>query len=285
VELTLAAVSVLRRDIYIGEAQAEVVTGDSVRRAGAVQEGDRVVARGRGQVRGQVRGTNGRPLAGARVAILSGASEARTDEHGVFVLPSLPHGTHTIEARALGYLPAQEIIDIVSFRESSAEFNLIDLQAVFLDTVRVAAARQLEAAARASFERRKRGGVGYFLEESQIDTMRAFSFKDLVRSIPGVRFVRGNSIEDSWREHVEFTFGGRSEPCLPAIYLDGTLLLSGKTDLDVIINPDVVRRVEVYHRGANIPAEFASAVHCGVLAVWTGIRPPKPRGSDARPTL
>lgn len=284
VELSVVAHTVLRRDLYVGQADAAVVSvagEDSTRRAGTPGEGERIVARGTGAVRGLVRGTNGRPIADVRVALLSGATEARSNEQGEFALPALPHGTHTLEARAIGYLPAQAIVDIVAFRESTAEFQLLDLNAFLLDTVRVAAARKLDAAARAGFERRRRSGAGYFLDEDQIDTIRAFSFKDLVRTIPGIRFVRGNRIDDSWREHIEFTFGGRSEPCLPAIYLDGNLLLDGRTDLDVIIAYGTVRRIEVYHRGVAMPAEFASATRCGVLAIWTGARRDPPRPPDA----
>ena len=114
-------------------------------------------------------------------------------------------------------------------------------------------------------------GSGYFIDESVTDTLKAFSFKDLVRRIPGVRFTRGNRLDDIWREHVEFTSGANG-PCIPTIYLDGAQLISEKVDLDVIIHPALVRRIEVYMRGIAIPAEFASNHTCGVLAVWTGVR-------------
>ncbi|HSA56092.1 MAG TPA: carboxypeptidase-like regulatory domain-containing protein [Gemmatimonadaceae bacterium] len=272
VELSVVAHTVLRRDLYIGHADASVVGPDSTRRGGAPSEGERIITRGTGAVSGIVRGTDGRPITGVRIALLSGANEARSDDRGRFQLPALPHGTHTLEARAIGYLPAQTIVDIVTFRESTAEFQLLDVNAFLLDTVRVAAVRKLEAAAREGFERRRRGGAGYFLDEQQIDTIRAFSFKDLVRAIPGVRFTRGQRLDDSWQEYIEFTFGGRSAPCLPAIYLDGNLLLGGRTDLDMIVSHLTVRRIEVYHRGVAMPAEFASATQCGVLAIWTGTR-------------
>ena len=217
------------------------------------------------------------------MALLSGAGEARTNERGEFVLPELPHGTHMLEARAIGYVPAQEIVDIVAFRREQAEFFLLDVRGFLLDTVRVNAVRRLDAAARRGFEQRRRMGSGYFVDESELDTLRAISFRDLVRRIPGIRFVRGNTLEDSWREHVEFTFGGRSQPCLPVIYLDGAQLIHEQTDLDVIINPASVRRVEVYHRGIAIPAVFASSDRCGVLAIWTGPRREAPRPPDGAP--
>lgn len=283
VELIVPSHSVFRRDLYVGYAEMQVVGLDSVRQSGAVGEGERIVARGRAEARGLVRGTDGRPIPGVRVALLSGASETRTDERGTFRLPALPNGTHTLEARAIGFMPGQEIIDIVAFREARAEFTLIDLRAVMLDTVRVKAARQLEAAARAGFERRRRGGSGFFLDETQIDTMRPFAFRDLLRGVPGVRFVRGSQFDDIGREHIEFTFGVRSSPCTPQIYLDGNLLLDGRNDLDVIVNPITIRRLEVYHRGIALPAEFASSSQCGVLAIWTGPPAIRPAGSPPPP--
>jgi hypothetical protein len=278
IELSVPTNTFIRRDVYVGHADAAVLTSDSIRRAGAPDAGEKIVTSGTGAVRGLVRGPDGQPLPGARVALLSGATETRSDERGRFALPALPHGTHTLEARAIGFLPAQEIVDIVAFREATAEFQLIDLRAYLLDTVNVRAVRRLEAAAREGFERRRKSSGGYFLDEGQIDTIRAFSFKDLLRSIPGIRFVRGNRADDSWREHIEFMGGGRSQPCLPSIYLDGTLLLEGRTDLDIIIGPHTVRRIEVYHRGVALPAEFASNSRCGVLAIWTS-----PRRNSARP--
>lgn len=272
VELEVPAHAVWRRDLYVGHADALVTGNDSARRTGAPGEGERVVTRGTGTVRGVVRALDGRPIGGVRVAVLSGATEARSDSGGQFTLRGVPQGTHTLEARSLGYLPSQAVVDIVQFRESAAEIVLVSLESFLLDTVRVAAARQLDAAARAGFERRRRGGVGYFLDEAKIDSMRAFSFKDILRAVPGVRFVRGTRIDEQFEEYVELTFG-RSTPCLPAIYLDGMLLVSGKTDLDVILTPAVVRRVEVYHRGTALPAEFASSQHCGVIAVWTAAPP------------
>lgn len=269
IELGVPAHAILRRDIYVGAAEAEVRPADTAA-AGQPRE-ERVIERGRGALRGVVRALDGGPIEGARVSLLSGAGEARTNGRGEFVLQGLPYGTHTIEARAIGYVPGQEIADIVEFRPGLAEIVLLDVSAYLLDTVRVAAARRLDAVARDGFERRRRSGSGYFLDESVLDTIRAISFRDLVRRVPGIRFTRGNRLDDIWREHIEFS-SGQSEPCLPTIYLDGARLINDKTDLDVIIHPASVRRIEAYFRGVAIPAEFASSQTCGVLAVWTGPR-------------
>lgn len=268
VEVGVPVHAVFRRDIYVGASDAEVRAADTTSTGPRTE---RIVERGRGELRGVVRALNGEPIDGARVALLSGQGETRTNARGEFVLQGLPYGTHTIEARAIGYVPGQEIADIVEFRQGATEFVLLDVSAFLLDTVRVAAARRLDATARAGFERRRKMGSGYFVDESVLDTLKAFSFRDLVRRVPGVRFTRGNRLDDSWREHVEFT-SGQSEACIPTIYLDGAQLINDKVDLDVIIHPASVRRIEVYMRGVAIPAEFASNQSCGVLAVWTGAR-------------
>lgn len=269
VELGVPAHAVLRRDIYVGESDAETRAADTT--AAGVPREERIIERGRGELRGVVRALDGGPIEGARVALLSGASEARTNARGEFVLQGLPFGSHTIEARAIGYVPGQVIADIVEFRRERTELVLLDVSAYLLETVRVAAVRRLDATVRAGFERRRRMGSGHFIDESILDTMRAVTFRDLVRRIPAIRFVRGNRLDDSWREHVEFS-SGQGEPCVPVIYLDGARLIHEKTDLDVIIHPASVRRIEAYFRGVAIPAEFASSQTCGVLAIWTGPR-------------
>jgi carboxypeptidase family protein len=269
VELGVPAQAVLRRDIYVGPALAEVRAPDST--ATGRQREERIVERGSGELRGVVRALDGGPIDGARVALLSGEGETRTNAQGEFVLSGLPFGSHTIEARAIGYVPGQSIADIVEFRSAVAEFVLVDVSGYLLDTVRVAAVRRLDAAARGGFERRRKSGSGMFLDETVLDTIKAMTFRDLVRRLPFIRFVRGNTLKDSWREHVEF-MGGMGDPCIPHIYLDGTRLIDEKTDLDVIIHPASVRRIEAYQRGVAIPAEFASNMDCGVLAIWTGAR-------------
>jgi hypothetical protein len=269
VEVGVSAHAVLRRDIFVGAADAMMVAGDTSA-SGRARE-DRIVERGGGELRGIVRSLDGEPITGARVALLSGRDETVTDARGEFVLRALPYGSHTIEARAIGFVPSQVIADIVGFEQKRAELVLLDVSAYLLDTVRVAAIRRLDAAAREGFERRRRGGSGYFIDESILDTARAMSVKDLVRRVPGIRFTRGNRVDDTWREHVEF-MSGQGRPCLPAIYLDGAQLISEKTDLDLLVHPASVRRIEAYARGVAIPAEFASNRECGVLAIWTGPR-------------
>ena len=167
-------------------------------------------------------------------------------------------------------MPGQEIADIVEFRPEVTRFTLLEIDAYMMDTVRIAAVRRMEAAEKAAFERRRRGGSGFFLDETVLDTAKANSFRDLMRRVPSLRFTRGNTIGDTYREYMEFT-SGQAGSCEPAVYLNGIRLVAG-ADLDEMIHPSSVRRVEAYYRGVAIPAEFASNQNCGVLVIWTAPR-------------
>jgi hypothetical protein len=175
VELGVPARAVLRRDLYVGPAEAEARPADTTESGRPVDE--RIIERGRGALRGVVRALDGGVIEGARVALLNGATEARTNAEGEFVLRGVPYGSHTIEARAIGFVPGQVIADIVEFRDDTTEFTLLDVSAYLLDTVRVAAVRRLDAVVRDGIERRRRTGSGYFIDESVLDTMKAFSFQ------------------------------------------------------------------------------------------------------------
>jgi len=269
VELMVAANWIRRRDLYVGAADAARLPDDSTRRGLGP---DRIISAGSGRASGVVRTVSGQPIAGARVALLNGPSETRTNERGEFVLPNLPHGTHTLEARALGYIPNQMVIDVVEFRPEVTELVLEDVSAYLLDTVRVAAVRRLEAATRSGFDHRRRTSAGYFLDEAALDSMHAGTFKDLVRRVPGLVFTRGRTAGDSFREHIEFVGGSRSGPCLPVVYLNGAQLLPGEVDLDMLVPPSSVRRMEVYHRPESVPSEFRGINTCGALVIWTAAR-------------
>ena len=70
--------------------------------------------RGSGRVRGHVTGATGRPISGAHVTVWGTGIEMVTHEDGAFTLGNLPGGTHTLEARAVGFAPARQPMDIVA---------------------------------------------------------------------------------------------------------------------------------------------------------------------------
>ncbi|MCC6316453.1 MAG: carboxypeptidase regulatory-like domain-containing protein [Gemmatimonadaceae bacterium] len=273
VELRVSLHTVQRRDLYIGRATVAIVTADdSVRTSGAVNAGDRIVASGKGVIRGLVRRLDGRPLPDARVGLAGTRAEARTDSGGRFVLRALPEGSRMVEVRALGFMPSETLVDVVGFEDTPVSITMLDVESVLLDTVRVRAARRMTEVMRAGFERRRKSGTGTFLDERLLDTLRANTFSDIARHVTGIIFREGRGMNDAFERQMFFSGGGRSEPCQPMIYVDGIRLVQGITDVDQLVDPTTIRRVEVYLRGTTPPAEFASFAECGILALWTGPR-------------
>jgi hypothetical protein len=210
VELGVPAHAVLRRDIYVGASEAEMRAPDSTL-TGPDREA-RIVERGRGELRGIVRSLDGSPIEGARVALLAGAGETRTNAVGQFVLRELPLGTHTIEARAIGFVPGQVIADIVDFRRELTEFVLLDVSAYLLDTVRVAAARRLTRSPGMDSERRRRGDPVISRRSRARHHARDFSMTSCGGA--GIRFMRGTD-RRTWKEQSssQRPDGGASRTC------------------------------------------------------------------------
>ena len=153
-------------------------------------------------------------------------------------------------------MPGEIATDLVAFRDNELSLTLEDVNAVLLDTVQVRAMRKMEEAARAGFERRRKSGVGFILDEAQLDTLRPVRLSDVLRGVPGVRFMGGRTEGDMFQLQIELGFS-RGSPCAPSIYLDGQLLLPGLTDLDELVPANSVRRLEVYHRGATPPGRVS----------------------------
>jgi len=181
IEITLPSTRVYHRDIFVAAlTRTSVSTSDS---APTVP-----LLRGIGRVRGHVNGVTGRPVPGARVTVWGTGLETVTSADGEFTLGNLPQGTHTLEARAVGFAPARQPVDIVRGAPGAAEIELTNL-AVTLDTIKVFAQRVYPAPFFGDFERRRRRGGGRFIDEKEIAERKPTLVSDLLRTVPGVQVV------------------------------------------------------------------------------------------------
>lgn len=253
VELQLPYSGYLSRDILVSRAQL-VTPNDSFPMLR--------VSRGNATLRGTVRNMRGQPVVGARVAVWSTGVEVATNANGQFSMESLPGGTYTLEARALGFQVQRIPVDIGG-ATSAAEVTLEPMPV--LDTVRVRAARATPSAGLAEFEtRRKAGNGGYFLDESAIENRRAVAISDLFRMAPGVSVSAGQAFGD------KVLMRGTGSYCVPALFLNGNRIFNEDGNLDAIADPREVRGIEVYARGVSIPTQFQSQSGCGVIVLWVG---------------
>jgi hypothetical protein len=249
---------VLKRDVFVGRALTiDYTPADSSSIAGGR------VSRGDGRVDGMVRSDNGRPIGGARVFVWETGIQVTTSSEGRFRLDSLPTGSWMLEARAIGYVPRRQIIDISSPGPAPIELALTSRRK-YLDTVRVLAQRAFTGGRLVDFERRRQRGFGHFLDEAAIERENAFFFTDLLRKIPGVTLRPGNGASTYYIFVRSF---GRL--CMPDIYVDGLRHIAG-SDPNSVIWPDDVIAVEVYTRSP--PVEFYNRGGCGAVVVWTGQR-------------
>lgn len=262
---TLPPSRLFRRDVYVAPANLarRLVAGDSMGADTATLD----VRVGEGRVRGQVRRRNGAPIGGARVTFLENGAQAASNANGFFSLDSLPLGTHTLDVRAIGFLPVAHTIDVVASGIAATEVTL-ESRAAYLDTVRVRAERLYDP----SYDRflqNKRRGFGYFYDEEAIERRNPLFVADLLRMTPGVMVLPGG-----FGGQVRMRGSSFSSPyCSPTVFLDGTRL-SPMDDLglDALVSAQDIRAMEVYTRQGSMPMEYQTMTGCGSIVIWTGTR-------------
>ena len=111
-------------------------------------------------------------------------------------------------------------------------------------------------------------GLGYFLNQDEIEARQAVQLSDLLKTLPGVRLVQSSSYAVRYAYDVII---GRMPGCEQAkIYLDGMWMNRGGDDLDTIAIPSMLAGVEVYRGLAQLPPEFAGFdSSCGVIVLWS----------------
>jgi Ca-activated chloride channel family protein len=82
-------------------------------------------ARVTGRVEGQVKDSEGRPLANAQVTAVGTAFNALTDSHGEYAFPALPAGRITLRATLIGYQQDQQTVSVLAGRTITQGFTLV----------------------------------------------------------------------------------------------------------------------------------------------------------------
>ncbi|WP_373067832.1 carboxypeptidase regulatory-like domain-containing protein [Gemmatimonas sp.] len=254
VELPVPRNGLLVRDLLLG-------TGT---RMEAVSARTTSVLRGAATLRGVARTAAGAFITGARLTVWGTGMEVATNAAGQYTFPALPEGTYTLEARAIGSQPVRVAVDLAARRDVMVDVQLSPLVAT-VDTMRVRANRAVPIE---EFERRRRLGFGYFLDEEQIKAKRPTYMADIFRGTPGVVTLPGQF----GRDQVRLRGTGMTGDCAPAIFLNGLYVPIEDGDLDGIFNPLDVRAIEIYARTSSIPLQFQTRNGCGSAVIWTGAR-------------
>ena len=242
--------------------------GGAVRGTAAGEDaGPPVVWRGEAQLSGMVRDDRGQPLANAQLSVWGTTAETATDSRGRFRLGGLPGGTQTVEVRAIGFQPVEQVVTL-SGQPVAVEIALRD-RATELAGVNVTATAHRARLGR-FYERMRdseRGiNHGYFITEEDIERRKPAYVTQLFYNFPTVR-VRaiGSPMEDD-------VLGTRE--CKMTVFVDNVRVvgtLSGKDEkINKLLPPSHVAAIEIYPRSVTAPPAYQSLNGtCGVILIWT----------------
>jgi len=208
-------------------------------------------------LRGKLIDNVGNPVAHGEVRVASAPAVGRSDASGLFAIHLVPLGSTNLHARSIGYLPVSMVVDVLPSDSMVVQVRM-GKPTSMLAAVRVRSSRTF-----AGFEqRRATTSRGVFLDESQIEAIRAFHVADLFDRLPGVEVDRTSMV----RATIRTRFGRGT--CEPSVYVDGRPLLAKTKDLDAFMDPRRLRGIEVYSFPAEVPSEFLGNPFCGAILFW-----------------
>ena len=112
---------------------------------------------------------------------------------------------------------------------------------------------------------RQARGIGTFVTKDQIRARNVSALSDMLRSTPGVRFVRAGG-----GKGIRFISTSNRRECVPMIWLDGQRAVGLELD-DVSAND--VEGMELYQSLASTPPQFSrgGGTPCGTIVVWSRV--------------
>jgi hypothetical protein len=222
--------------------------------------------RGMGRLRGAIRTEDGTPIANAQLQVRESVADARSSADGSFELRELPTGTHTLEARAIGYAPLRQAVDISDGDTARVVFIMTSVSRI-LDSVRVLGERMTPAWKR-DFESRRQQGLGRFVDEAAIAQRNPMMVSDLLAGLPGLTIRAGRFVSQSQL----LMRGSGGAWCTPDVMVDGVLVDITSIGVDAFVPASRLVGVELYRSRVLRPTEFPRQRSCGLIVLWTGDR-------------
>jgi hypothetical protein len=211
---------------------------------------------GTASVAGVIRGVGGLPLGEAQVRVLGTRGTSVSDARGRFSLGDLPSGTQVLEVRRIGYLLAQQPVELRGGRTVTQDVQLRRI--VTLDSMRVLAQRSRYT----EFEfNRKANRFGKFFTADSIEKRHPLYTSDLFRVTPGFS-VSGfglDAVVGSSRGRTSILGGN----CAANVVIDG--MPNQEINL---ISPFDIGAMEIYRAGEPAPVQYNRG-SCGVIVIWS----------------
>jgi hypothetical protein len=209
-----------------------------------------------GSLTGVVRDSAGAPVAHAQLSMRG--TRATSDSLGRYRLAAVPAGFDTLSVRRVGFAPFASGLDVAGGAERVFDVYLRAVPGVLPQVTTLA-----DSADRiylADFYRHRDGGTGVFLNRREIEAKKALRTSDILRRLPGMRFVTDR--------------GGRTQlrmsrsNCAPDYWIDGQRAPLLNVD-DVPLQD--IEALEVYRGESGMPPELNNRGNreCGAVVIWT----------------
>jgi len=235
-----------------------------------------------------VSATDGTPISGADVWVISSQQRVETDSAGAFRLVGLIPGPQLLQIRHVGFQLRRDTVTIRPGVDSAYSFALTPGVAQ-LDTMRTIAGEQkyLSPMLRGFEERRLSGAGGHFISDSVLRRNENSQLTNVITSrIPGLMLGESRMIVSSRKQckgpvllhsaNDKCSHGGAPD-CFVSVFIDGVLRYSarmaeqGARPID--LNHESVSNfagVEYYADNGTAPAGMHSDDEgCGSVWLWT----------------
>ncbi|HKV51894.1 MAG TPA: TonB family protein [Gemmatimonadaceae bacterium] len=228
-----------------------------------------------------VRDTSGAGISGAEVGIAGTRVHGYTDSDGRLRLGPVAPGSVRLTVRRLGFR-ATTVDVAVAANGLTPDTVLLAEVAHRLDPILVRGSIHSYSGTMSGFYQRRGEGFGHFFTRAEIEKSNVTRVSDLFRTVPGMRMVSTNTIQNAVRMRGATT-------CPPLVWLDGTPAASSEYDLDTM-DPLSIDGIEIYSGPAEVPVQFKppmDVVACGAIVIWSrrGERHGTPRFASNPDTL
>lgn len=211
---------------------------------------------------GKVYSVAGAPVSGARVQLEGTVHTTTSKSDGSFALDSLPSGSQVVIARRIGYDPVEQPVELSTATPATVVLRF-DQAVAMLPTV-TSVAKVVSGLDAVGFSTRKKMGMGFFMDETQVERRQAPKFTDILRGVPGLR------VETSGYDTQVYDARTQGSGCVNYV-VDGSPWVSmSPGDIDSYLIPTNVGAIEVYH-GIETPPQFVTGGQggCATIVIWT----------------
>lgn len=224
-----------------------------------------------GSIRGRVVADNGQPIAGAQVSMPGLQLGTLTNSQGQFLLPRVPAGTHTLEARQLGYGTVSEQVVVAGGEGVVQNFRLVQ-EAVAIEQVTVTVGSRANRTAADELA----VPVDVYTEAAIQETNRLEMAEVLQELSPSVNFprpqiaditsgVRPFQLRGLSPDHALVLLNGKRRHPTAVVHVFGaTSMTSGSSGVDMNAIPSLaLGQMDILRDGAA--AQYGSDAIAGVI--------------------